>query len=185
MELLNIVLNPFETASLNDIFHTIMCSWFTLYYMSNKTSRFSSNSEANASELLENLEEMYPRYHIHCYVYSTTLFCAIFIYFVFVLYRLKLPILESLHCRLLLEWSSRRSPVPRSIPPQCRTLTQNTSTLQSWRTKWEERWWCLSALQMRRTTSGTTLKVRTDTYWRLVVAITINVVLRRSSVFPD
>ena len=25
-------------------------------------SRFSSNSEANASELLENLEEMFPRY---------------------------------------------------------------------------------------------------------------------------
>ena len=26
------------------------------------SSRFSSNSEASASELLENLEEMFPRY---------------------------------------------------------------------------------------------------------------------------
>ena len=29
------------------------------------SSRFSSNSETFASELLENLEEMFPRYYIH------------------------------------------------------------------------------------------------------------------------
>ena len=28
-------------------------------------SRFSSNSEANDSELLRNLEELFPRYYIH------------------------------------------------------------------------------------------------------------------------
>ena len=30
-------------------------------YRGNNSSRFSRNSEANASELLENLEEMFPR----------------------------------------------------------------------------------------------------------------------------
>ena len=31
----------------------------------NISSRFSSNSEADASELLENLEEMFPWYYIY------------------------------------------------------------------------------------------------------------------------
>ena len=31
-------------------------------YRGNMSSRFSINSEANASELIENLEEMVPRY---------------------------------------------------------------------------------------------------------------------------
>ena len=37
--------------------HTLPCMW----YMS---SRFSGNSEANASELSENLEEMFVRYSL-------------------------------------------------------------------------------------------------------------------------
>ena len=46
------------------------------------TSRFSSNSEAFPSELLENREEMIPRYCIHTFMFSifkypTTHRCAI------------------------------------------------------------------------------------------------------------
>ena len=33
-----------------------------MQYRGNIYSKFCRNSEANASELLENLEEMYPRY---------------------------------------------------------------------------------------------------------------------------
>ena len=32
------------------------------YVCGNTSSRFSNNTEANASELLENLEEMFPHY---------------------------------------------------------------------------------------------------------------------------
>ena len=33
-----------------------------IVHLGNISSKFSSNSEADASELLENLEEMFPRY---------------------------------------------------------------------------------------------------------------------------
>ena len=36
-----------------------------LLFMIYAAARFSSNSEANASELLENPEEMFPRYYLH------------------------------------------------------------------------------------------------------------------------
>ena len=42
--------------------NTLACDWETVPYIKNISSRFSSNSEANASELLENLEEMFLRY---------------------------------------------------------------------------------------------------------------------------
>ena len=35
------------------------------------SSGLSSNSEANALELLENIEEMFPRYNIHSDVFSS------------------------------------------------------------------------------------------------------------------
>ena len=38
--------------------------------MSIISSIFSINSEANASELLKNLEEMFPVYYIHSYMFS-------------------------------------------------------------------------------------------------------------------
>ena len=54
-------------------------SWTTNIYrqQENNSSRFSSNSEADASELLENPEEMFPWYYMHSnilrmFIYSTT-----------------------------------------------------------------------------------------------------------------
>ena len=48
--------------------HTIVCWIFVstglLLYPKNMSSRFSSNFEASASELLENLEEMFTLYNI-------------------------------------------------------------------------------------------------------------------------
>ena len=45
----------------------IVVSMFTSYYQygGNISSIFSSNSEAKASELLENIEEMLPLYYMH------------------------------------------------------------------------------------------------------------------------
>ena len=40
----------------------LMISELFMWYRRNISSRFSSNSEANASELPENLEELFPRY---------------------------------------------------------------------------------------------------------------------------
>ena len=50
--------------------------------MRDTPSRFSSNSEASASELLENIEEMFHRYYLRCDVFSkfkfsTTHHCVI------------------------------------------------------------------------------------------------------------
>ena len=44
-----------------------------IYYQQRGTlfSRFSSNSKTNASELLENLEEMFPQYYMHGDMFST------------------------------------------------------------------------------------------------------------------
>ena len=59
----------------------------TNYYklQRNISSRFSKYSEANASVLLENLEEMFPQYYMHrdvfsMFKYSTTHWCVTFIY---------------------------------------------------------------------------------------------------------
>ena len=41
-------------------FDTIICSTYHYKQQGNNSSRFSCNSEADASELQENLEEMFP-----------------------------------------------------------------------------------------------------------------------------
>ena len=48
-------LNPFETRGLDDIIRILPSE-------RSVSSRLSRNSEANASELRDNLEEMFPRY---------------------------------------------------------------------------------------------------------------------------
>ena len=50
-------------------------------YRGNISSIFSRNSEAFASEILENIEEMFPRYYIHSgmlsiFLPSTTQWCV-------------------------------------------------------------------------------------------------------------
>ena len=62
-EVQSIILNPFAPGN------TPVCGWIfettdniTIEYRWKISSRFSSNSEADASELLENLEEMFPQY---------------------------------------------------------------------------------------------------------------------------
>ena len=59
-----------------DNFHTVSCSWFTKFHQQqgNSSSGFSSNSEADASELLENPEEMFPLYYMRSDIYSVSLF---------------------------------------------------------------------------------------------------------------
>ena len=47
-------LNPLETADCDDNLYTVICACPACYY------RFSSNFEAFALELLEDLEEMFP-----------------------------------------------------------------------------------------------------------------------------
>ena len=39
--------------------------WLKILMRQHIASRFPSNSEANASELLGNFEGMFPRYHMH------------------------------------------------------------------------------------------------------------------------
>ena len=46
--------NPLDTVNYYDNFHIVICLSLTL----------TRNSEANASEFLENLEEMLPQYYI-------------------------------------------------------------------------------------------------------------------------
>ena len=41
------------------------------------SSRFSRNSEANASEIREYLEEMFPRYYKHIDIFSTIQWCVV------------------------------------------------------------------------------------------------------------
>ena len=44
-----------------------MCAAYTIYhnlYVKNISPRFSKNSEADASEFLENLKDMYPGYYM-------------------------------------------------------------------------------------------------------------------------
>ena len=53
MEFCGGIINPFTTGN------TPVCVW-TMLYQGNISSRFSSNSEASASELLENHEDMFP-----------------------------------------------------------------------------------------------------------------------------
>ena len=52
------------TGNCRDKFNIVIYSWLTNYYQyqGNISSRFSTNSEASASE---NLEEMFPRYYMH------------------------------------------------------------------------------------------------------------------------
>ena len=54
--------------------HTVFRSWLTNYYQyrENIYLRLSNNSEAFASELLENLEEVFPRYYMYCDVAYVT-----------------------------------------------------------------------------------------------------------------
>ena len=60
-----------DTRTFNDKLDTITYSWSALYYNQqvNNSSKCSSNSETNASELLENLEEIYSVLHAY-YAYS-------------------------------------------------------------------------------------------------------------------
>ena len=57
----NIYVNPFVTVT-----HKCVAEYLNKHYLcsTNISSKFSSNSEAFASELLENLEEMLPHYSI-------------------------------------------------------------------------------------------------------------------------
>ena len=45
-------------------FHRIIWSWSTHYKQGNISPGCSGNSEALASELLETIDEMFPRYYI-------------------------------------------------------------------------------------------------------------------------
>ena len=58
-------INPLETRvlmtnSIQSFVHDLHS-----YTISNISSIFSSNSEAEASELLENIEETFPRFYMH------------------------------------------------------------------------------------------------------------------------
>ena len=52
----------------------VTCSHFPVIY--NISSRFPSNSEADASELLENLEEMSPWYYMHTICFNQVQICC-------------------------------------------------------------------------------------------------------------
>ena len=54
-------INALETANSNGNTLRVLVSLITIYI----SSRFSTNSEAFASEFAENLEEMFPWYCIH------------------------------------------------------------------------------------------------------------------------
>ena len=60
------VVNPLHSPNRSANVHTVICWWFTNYNPS-LYSWFSSNSEANASDLLENHEYIFPQ----CYIYYT------------------------------------------------------------------------------------------------------------------
>ena len=59
-----ICVNPSETGDCNERFYNRLFITYLLCYRGNISSRFSGNSEADAPELPENLEEMFPRYYI-------------------------------------------------------------------------------------------------------------------------
>ena len=64
--------------------YIVICWWSTSFYQlqGNISLRFSGNSKAKASELLENIEEMFPCYYTHSNVFnmfksSATQYCVI------------------------------------------------------------------------------------------------------------
>ena len=64
---------PLRDWNFDGIFHAIFCSSSTILPVKyNVSSKFLSNSEVIASELLEDLEDMYRRYYIHSYIITYT-----------------------------------------------------------------------------------------------------------------
>ena len=55
---------PLATGNCRDDFCKVICSPTTTWWQRNISSRIPKNSEANASEFLEFLEEMFSRYYI-------------------------------------------------------------------------------------------------------------------------
>ena len=64
------MINPFRDGSVDEKFHKIICSILYYHYRRNISLRFSCMVEAFASELLENLGQIFPPYYIHNDVFS-------------------------------------------------------------------------------------------------------------------
>ena len=82
---LNTSLNSLETGNCCDNLCVVICSRPRDYYehRGDMSLRLLSNSETNASELLGNPDEMFPRYYIHSDIYgifkpsNSTILCSI------------------------------------------------------------------------------------------------------------